>query len=152
MFAYGELDINAFCVSICCYATRYLLALRAIDIFLATLEIRYVAYGNECRLRRCCYLSRVARWATHIERVAPYRVADISSDASAAHIDVESSCETHDGLDVSRTREHIDGGDFTHYIARFDKLFRIAGEGSWIAGDVDELFKIAFRDLIGQLG
>ena len=47
-----------------------------------------------------CYLSRVARWATHIERVAPYRVADISSDASAAHIDVEPTCETHDGLDV----------------------------------------------------
>ena len=35
--------------------------------------------------------------------LAPYRVADISSDASAAHIDVESLCETHDGLDVPRS-------------------------------------------------
>ena len=34
--------------------------------------------------------------------LAPYRVADISSDASAAHIDVEPTCETHDGLDMGQ--------------------------------------------------
>ena len=53
--------------SICCFATRYktptvyryvrlgrtryMVALRPFDIFLALLEIRYVAYGNESRLR-----------------------------------------------------------------------------------------------------
>ena len=31
--------------------TRYMVVLRPFDIFLATLEIRYVAYGNERRLR-----------------------------------------------------------------------------------------------------
>ena len=36
-------------VSICCFATRYLLAGRAIDIFLTAFEIRYVACGNEYR-------------------------------------------------------------------------------------------------------
>ncbi len=34
--------------------------------------------------------------------LALYRVADISSDALAAHIDVGSSCETHDGLDMGQ--------------------------------------------------
>ena len=34
--------------------------------------------------------------------LAPYRVADISSGASAAHIDVEPTCETHDGLDMGQ--------------------------------------------------
>ena len=38
------------------------------SIYAHFVRIRYVAYGNECRLRRCCYLSRVACWATHIER------------------------------------------------------------------------------------
>ena len=94
MFADGELDINTFGMSICCYATRYMVALRPFDIFLATLEIRYVAYGNESRLRLFLLAPQGISSA-----LAPYRVADISSDASAAHIDVESSCETHDTLD-----------------------------------------------------
>ena len=34
--------------------------------------------------------------------LALYRVADISSDASAAHIDVEPTCETNDGLDMGQ--------------------------------------------------
>ena len=37
--------------------------------------------------------------------LAPYRVVDISSVASAAHIDVESSFETNDGLDMPCHRE-----------------------------------------------
>ena len=97
MFALGELDINTFGMSICCFATRYLLALRAIDIFLAMLEIRYVSVGNECRLRLFLIAPQGISSA-----LAPYRVADISSDASAAHIDVESSFETNDGLDVDQ--------------------------------------------------
>ena len=66
-----------------------------------------------------CYFSRVARWATHIERVAPYRVVDISSDASAAHIDVEPTRETNNTFDVVRSWEHIDGDDFFCLIASF---------------------------------
>ena len=38
---------------------------------------------------------------------APYRVADISSDASAAHIDVESSCQRHDRFDMAGSGEQI---------------------------------------------
>ena len=92
-----QLDINTYGVSICCFATRYLLALRAIDI---------------CSLRShsiCCLRQRVSiapLVVTYLalpvgqrisSALAPYRVADISSDASAAHIDVESSFETNDG-------------------------------------------------------
>ena len=73
-----------------------MLALQAIDIFPAMLEIRYVAVGNECRLRLFLIAPQGISSA-----LAPYRVADISSDASAAHIDVEPTCETHDGLDKS---------------------------------------------------
>ena len=56
-------ETNLFCRYVRRWRTRYLLALRAIDIFLAMLEIRYVAYGNESRLRLFPY-----RPAGHIER------------------------------------------------------------------------------------
>ena len=78
-------------------------ALRPFDIFLTMLEIRYVAYGNECRLHRASVISLALPIGQRISSaLAPYRVADISSDASAAHIDVESSCEAHDRLDMGQ--------------------------------------------------
>ena len=42
--------------------------------------------------------------------LAPYRVVDISSDASAAHIDVESSWETHDGLNMGGDSKRSQNG------------------------------------------
>ena len=90
-------------VSICCFATRYMVALRPFDIFLATLEIRYVAFGNEGRNTPCFSPRRAYRVAEqHIEPKA------ISSDASAAHIDVESSRQRHDRLNVGhKTKRYI---------------------------------------------
>ena len=98
MFAYGELDI-----------------------FLAMLEIRYMlisfafdmlptATSAAMRLTRFSPIS-FCRKAKHIESPQGiYRAAagGISSDASAAHIDVEPTCETNDGLDVGhKTKRYI---------------------------------------------
>ena len=66
--------ICPFCRYVPHWRTRYVLALRAIDIFLATLEIRYVAYGSESRLRRAIVTSlalpvgqRISSAKRHIE-------------------------------------------------------------------------------------
>ena len=122
-------------MSICCYATRYMVALRPFDIFLATLEIRYVAYGNESRLRLFLLAPQGISSA-----LAPYRVADISSDASAAHIDVESSFETNDGLDMSCRGEQIERCDGADGESEVGKNSAIACESSRVAGDVNNLF------------
>ena len=65
------------------------------SIYARYARIRYVAYGNECRLRRTFVTSLALPIGQRISSaLAPYRVADISSDASAAHIDVEPTCGT----------------------------------------------------------
>ena len=132
MFAFGKLDINTFGMSICCFATRYMVALRPFDIFLATLEIRYVAYGNECRLRLFLHAPQGISSA-----LAPYRVADISSGASAAHIDVESSCQRHDRFDMPRHREQIHRRHLSNFISQRAQECAVACERFGIAGDVD---------------
>lgn len=35
-------------------------------------------------------------------------------------------------------REHVDGRDFLHFIAKSGEDLRIAGEGGCVAGDVDD--------------
>ena len=50
----------------------------------------------------------------------------ILSAASAAHIDVASSCQRHDGFDMPRSREHINRRDLTDFIARVGKPRAIA--------------------------
>ena len=42
------------------------------------------------------------------------------------------------GLDVHGLREHVDGRDFLHFIAKSGEDLRIAGEGGHVAGDVDD--------------
>ncbi len=48
------------------------------------------------------------------------------------------SCQQSHGLDVHGLREHVDGRDFLHFIAKFGEDLRIAGEGRHVAGDVDD--------------
>ena len=50
---------------------------------------------------------------------------------------VESSCETHDGLDMLCMREHINAPDLFYLIAVFSKGDKVAGEGLGVAGDVN---------------
>ena len=80
-----------FCRYVRRWRTRYLLALRAIDIFFASLKIRYVAFGNECRYATAAlYPISFCRKAKHIDSPkGRYRAATggISSGASATHID-----------------------------------------------------------------
>ena len=92
MFACGELDICSLCEQ---------------SIYARVARIRYVAFGNECRLR--------------LFLLAPQGISSakrISSDASAAHIDVESSCETHDGLDMPCSGKHINRINYVGAIAQ----------------------------------
>ena len=68
-----------------------------------TRYISHYARNSICCLRQRVSIAPFLLAPQGISSVlAPYRVADISSDASAAHIDVESSCETHDRLDVGQ--------------------------------------------------
>ena len=87
-------------------------SLRSNSIYAHFIRIRYVAYGNESRLRHFLIAPQGISSA-----LALYRVADISSDASAAHIDVESSCETHDRLDMPCTRKHIDRLNVAYFVS-----------------------------------
>jgi hypothetical protein len=83
MFADGELDMFSLCSNSIYFSLNTMYFSR---------EIRYVAQAQRVSMAPLlCYFPRFAQRAKHIEREAPYRVADISSDASAAHIDVESS-------------------------------------------------------------
>lgn len=48
------------------------------------------------------------------------------------------SCQQSHGLDVHGLREHVDGCDFLHFVAKSGEDLRIAGEGGHVAGDVDD--------------
>ena len=48
------------------------------------------------------------------------------------------SCQQSYRLDVHGLREHVDGRDFLHFIAKSGEDLRIAGEGGHVAGDVDD--------------
>ena len=48
------------------------------------------------------------------------------------------SCQQSYRLHVHGLREHVDRGDFLHFIAKFGEDLRIAGEGGHVAGDVDD--------------
>ena len=82
------------------------------SIFARVASNRYVAYGNESRYAADALFPNLVLLSGKTYRVPAgiYRAAagGISSDASAAHIDVESSCETHDGLDMGhKTKRYI---------------------------------------------
>ena len=69
-------NIHSF-LSICCNATRYISRKAQNSIYARFACIRYVARGNESRLRRNRNISRVARRATHIEHEVPYRTRSV---------------------------------------------------------------------------
>lgn len=48
------------------------------------------------------------------------------------------SCQQSHRLDVHGLREHVDGRDFLHGVAKSGEDLRIAGEGGHVAGDVDD--------------
>lgn len=48
------------------------------------------------------------------------------------------SCQQSHGLHVHGLREHVDRGDFLHFIAKSGEELCIASEGGWVAGDVDD--------------
>lgn len=48
------------------------------------------------------------------------------------------SCQQSHGLDVHGLREHVDGCDFLHGVAKSGEDLRIAGKGGHVAGDVDD--------------
>ena len=48
------------------------------------------------------------------------------------------SCQQSYRLDVHGLREHVDGRDFLHFIAKSGEDLRIAGESRHVAGNVDD--------------
>ena len=93
MFADGELDIFCFAKFDICSRCEHSIC---------------CASRNERRFApRRVLFSRLR--SKHIERVSAISNAKrISSGASAAHIDVEPTCETHDGLDMPCHREQVE--------------------------------------------
>jgi len=74
--------------------------------------------------------------------LAPYRVADISSDASAAHIDVEPTCETHDGLDMACPRKHIENVNRGCDLIIFKQRSYVSCHCVGIAGNVNNAVRL----------
>lgn len=48
------------------------------------------------------------------------------------------SCQQSHRLYVHGLREHVDGRDFLHGVAKSGENLRVAGEGRHVAGDVDD--------------
>ena len=134
-------DLLLYYLSICCYATRYMVAMRPFDIFLAKYYV-FFARNSICYLRQQESIAPFLLAPQGISSaLAPYRVADISSGASAAHIDVEPTCETHDGLDVSCSGEQIHRRNLAAIITQRFKRRTVARERCRVAGDVDNSFR-----------
>ena len=116
--------------SICCYATRYVFATLKLDI------CSFHSHSICCLWQRVSIAPFLLAPQGISSALAPYRVADISSDASAAHIDVEPTCETHDGLDVPCHREQIKGVNRVCIISHFSEENDVSCESFGVAGDI----------------
>ena len=113
------------------------------SIYARVARIRYVAFGNERSIAPQTYFSRFAHRAKHIERVSAISNAKrISSDASAAHIDVESACQRHDRFDVSRRGEQIKRLDALRRISILTENANISCECCGITRNVNYSLRI----------
>ena len=104
-----------------------------LDIFLATLEFRYMLISFAFDMDMCHLSPRRAYRVTeqHIEPKA------ISSDTKW-HISMLKLLfvETNDRFDMACMRKHINALDLFYLIAVFSKGSKVAGEGFGVTGDI----------------